>query len=111
MPCDTIRQPQQTAAERRQEIDASLEELQRAMAKGAIEIEIGQDGAVCFANWGDERKGVTDVCAFQTLTSRGSWELQQAVAAAEMRTGRKVNAQAVASGVHSHDGGQTWSTH
>ncbi len=108
MPCETMLRPQQTEAQRRAEIDASLEELQRALSNGAVEIQIGMDGAVCFANWGEERQGVTDVCAFQTLQSRDSWELRQAVARAEMMSGRKVNQKAVAAGVHSHDGGQTW---
>lgn len=40
-----------------------------------------------------------------------SWELRQAVARAEAQQGRKVNAHAVASGLHSHDGGKNWEKH
>lgn len=109
MPCDTVLRKNQTPAQRRREIDESLVELERALSTGAVEVVIGSDGAVCFANWGDERRGVTDVCAFQTLQSRDSWELRQAVARAETLSGRKVNRQAIAAGVHSHDGGNTWS--
>lgn len=109
MPCETVRTRNQTEAQRRREIDESLAQLERSLARGAVEVAIGSDGAVCFANWGEERRGVTDVCAFQTLQSRDSWELRQAIARAEMVSGRKVNEAAVAGGVHSHDGGRTWS--
>lgn len=110
MPCDTVRRKNQTAAQRRREVDEALVELERALSNGAVQVVIGVDGAVCFANWGQERRGVTDVCAFQTLQSRDSWELRQAVARAETLSGRKVNQHAVAAGLHSHDGGHTWST-
>lgn len=108
MPCDTVRRRQQTAQDRQREIDRSLAELERRIASGQVSISIGPDGAVAFNGWGQERDGVTDVCAFTTLQNRGSWELRQAVARAEAMSGRKVNERAVAAGVHSHDGGTTW---
>lgn len=112
MPCDTYRNPQQTAQERQAEIDAALAELERQINSGRVNLVIGPDGGVCFAGWSDaDRRGITDVCAFRTLTERASWPLQQAVSTAEMQSGRKVNEQAVAAGVHSHDGGKTWGKH
>lgn len=108
MPCDTVLSPEQTAAQRQREIDESLVELERRMSAGAVEIAIGPDGAVAFAGWGAERRGITDVCAFRTLASRDSWELRQAVARAEAMSGRRVSAAAVSAGVHSHDGGHSW---
>jgi hypothetical protein len=111
MPCDTQRTPEQTREERRREIDAALRDLEKRLARGAVEVGLSPEGAVVFTGWGAERRRVTDVCAFRTLTQRGSWELRKAVASAELRFGRRVNPQAVASGLHSHDGGQTWSKH
>lgn len=111
MPCDTVLSPQQTAEQRRREVDRALAQLEARLQSGAVQVRIGPNGAVCFADWGEERRGVTDVCAYRTLTQRGSWELRQAVARAEAMSGRKVNAQAVAAGMHSHDWGETWSTH
>jgi len=108
MPCESVRTAGQTEAARRREIDAALAELERKLAAGAVAVRIGTDGAVCFADWGTERRGVTDVCAYQTLAGRDSWELRQAVARAEALAGRSVSAATVAAGVHSHDGGRTW---
>ena len=109
MPCDTTLTRNQTEAQRRVEIDAALETLEKALGAQAVEVVIGSDGAVCFKGWGDERRSMTDVCAYLTLASRGSWELRQAVARAETLSGRSVNRDAVVAGRHSHDGGGTWS--
>ena len=63
-----------------------------------------------FQGWQDQN-AVTDVCAYRTLTASNSWALRQAVARAETTTGKRVNAQAVAAGWHSHDGGGSWGQH
>jgi len=110
MPCDFALSPEQTAAERRREIDRALEQLERAINQGAVEVKIGASGAVCFSGWGEERQRVTDPCAYRTLMQRGSWDLRQAVARAESLSGRRVSERVVAAGVHSHDSGASWST-
>jgi len=111
MPCDTQLSAEQTAEQRRVEIDEALQELEASLDANRVRVEIGADGAVCFVGWGDERSKVTDVCAYLTLSSRDSWALRQAVASAETMSGRQVNVQAVSGGSHSHDGGATWSSH
>jgi hypothetical protein len=107
MPCDTSLKNGQTLEDRNNQVKAALRKLEAALKGGTVKVNIGSNGAVAFTGWKD-RDDVTDVCAFRTLTAEGSWELRQAVAKAEAMTGRKVNANAVASGTHSHDGGHTW---
>jgi hypothetical protein len=107
MPCDTVRNPNQTLEDRNAQVKAALRRLEAALKGGTVKLNIGPNGAVAFQGWKD-RDDVTDVCAYRTLTAEGSWELRQAVAKAEAMTGRKVNPNAVASGEHSHDGGHTW---
>lgn len=110
MPCDEIYlTPEQTAEERRRQVDRALEELERSLNRGAVEVRISPDGAVCFSGWGEERQRVTDPCAYRTLMQRGSWDLRQAVARAEALAGNVVSKRTVAAGVHSHDGGGSWS--
>lgn len=106
MPCDTVN-PTVLPVVRESQIKASLRRLEAALKGGVVKLNIGPNGAIAFQGWKD-RDDVTDVCAFRRLTAEGSWELRQAVAKAEAMTGRKVNANAVASGEHSHDGGDTW---
>lgn len=112
MPCDTFTRRNQTPAERRTEIEAALAELEAALNAGKTKVKVGPQGAVAFDGWDPEgRRGVTDVCAYRTLSSKGSFALKKAVAKAEALAGRKVDARAVAAGVHTHDGGLTWSKH
>lgn len=108
MACDTYRStPEQTLAQRMAEVDAAIKRLGQALASGTASVKIGPTGAVAFVGWTDSR-GVTDACAYRSLSVTGSWELRQAVAKAEALAGRKVNPQAVAAGHHSHDGGGSW---
>lgn len=112
MPCDTMRNPQQTEEQRKREVEQALADLQKQIASGMVQVVIGESGAICFSGWSeDSRRKVTDVCAYHALAQRDSWELRQAIARAEMLSGRKLNKQAIGAGFHSHDGGQTWSTH
>ena len=110
MACDTMRQPNQTKAQRAAEIAAALEALKRALATKAVKVTVDKaTGAVAFTGWAEkDRAGVSDVCAFRKLTVAGSFELRKAVASAELAAGRKVNQAAVSAGVHSHDGGRTF---
>lgn len=109
MPCDTQLQEGQTLAQRNSQISQALQRLEAALQSGEVKVTISPTGALAFAGWtASARNRVTDVCAYRTLTASGSWALRQAVAKAEGLSGRKVNVNAVASGVHSHDGGKTW---
>lgn len=109
MPCDSVRNPNQTLEQRVDQVKKSLTRLEQALAAGRVTVRIGPTGAVAFAGWKPEdRDDVTDVCAYRALSVQGSFALRQAVQRAEQQQGRKVNAAAVAAGVHSHDGGRTW---
>lgn len=109
MPCDTIRRPEQTPEQRDEQVKRSLRNLEVGLQTGAVKVKIGPTGAVAFDGWKQaDRDDVTDVCAYRTLSAQNSWALRQAVAKAEQMSGRKVNAQAVGAGIHSHDGGNTW---
>ncbi len=109
MPCDTRLREGQSLVARMAEVKSTLAKLERALTAGTVRVSIGPNGAVAFSGWStQDRTDVSDVCAYRTLTAANSWALRQAVAKAEAMSGRKVNAQAVAAGVHSHDGGGSW---
>lgn len=110
MPCDSIRTEGQTLVERMSQVQRALKRLEGYLSTGSVTIGISPTGAVVFKGWND-RDAVTDVCAYRTLAAENSWSLRQSVARAEALAGRKVNANAVALGVHSHDGGKTWGAH
>lgn len=105
MPCDTIREPVKLI-----QMASALDRLQKALGAGAVSVVIGVRGSIAFKGW-DERGGLTDLCAYRKLAARSSPELRKALARAEAVYGRKVNEQAMAAGVHSHDGGKTWGSH
>ena len=112
MPCESMQKPGQTVASRKAEVEVARARLEASLQSGRVAVGISPQGAVVFKSWNAvERDGVTDVCAYRTLTGKNSWPLRQAIARAEMASGRKVNAQAVAAGLHSHDGGKSWGTH
>lgn len=110
MACFTVTKAGQSLAERGAQVKAALERLKRYIAAGQVQIVIAPNGAVGLSGWKD-RDDVTDVCAVRTLSAEGSWELRQAIARAEARTGKKADLQATAQGWHSHDGGRTWGRH
>ena len=80
MPCDTWIKPNQTLAQRAVEIDQALESLEQKIQAGSVKIVIDKrTGALAFSNWKkDDRDGVSDVCAYRVLTSRGSPILRMA---------------------------------
>jgi hypothetical protein len=109
MPCSTALQENQTLEQRNREIKESLARLERYLQTGQVRVQIGPQGAVAFPGWKD-RNSISDVCAYRTLTLENSWSLKQAVMRAEVMSGKKVNQQAIAAGVHTHNG-TTWSNH
>lgn len=107
MPCDSIRRKGLTAEARQAQIKKALARLEALLRTKGVRVTIGPQGAVAFDGWtAVDRDDVTDVCAYRMLSAAGSWALRQAVAAAEAATGRTVNVQAIAAGVHRH--GDTW---
>lgn len=109
MPCDTVLSENQTLQQREREIKEALARLERYLQSGQVRVQIGMQGAVAFTGWND-RNGVSDVCAYRLLTLENSWSLKQAIARAEVMAGKKVNPQAIAAGMHTHDG-MSWSKH
>ncbi|MBM4063662.1 MAG: hypothetical protein FJ265_21570 [Planctomycetes bacterium] len=110
MVCELRLRPQQTKEQRRAEVDAALRRLAAALTGQTVRVVIGPNGTVTFAGWDQqENEGVSDACAFRTLSAWGSPELRFAVARAEALQGRKVDRRVAAiGGLHSHDGGTTW---
>lgn len=110
MACESRLRQGQTLAQRGAQIKAALKRLEAALTAGRVKVTIAPNGAVAFAGWAD-RDDVTDACAYRVLSSESSWGLRQAVARAQVTSGRQVNPQAVAAGWHSHDNGGTWGKH
>ena len=110
MPCDTRIPVGMTQEERELQIMKSLTRLENYLQTGVVNLVIGSNGAIAFQGWADN-DAVTDVCAYQALMVQGSFALMQAVATAENMAGRQVNPAAIAGGMHSHDGGQSWGGH
>jgi hypothetical protein len=112
MPCDTSSLPGQTLTERKTEILDAVKELTALLVSGRVKPKIGAQGGIAFEGWTDsQRRRVTDACAYRRIMATGSSLAKAKIAQAEMMSGRRVNAQAVGAGVHSHDGGLTWHDH
>ena len=86
----------------------ALEKLAAALAAGTVTVKVGRAGGIAFAGWND-REGVSDLCAYRALSNRP--ELRRALLKAEALSGNRMDPRAIASGLHSHDGGATWSRH
>ena len=105
MPCDTRLKAGQTISERKVEIKASVDKLAAALAAGKVKPVIGAKGGIAFPGWAEGQTGrVGDACAYRRLMSSGSALAKMAIERAEMMAGRKVDRQAVAQGLHTHDG-------
>jgi hypothetical protein len=102
MTCMTQKNLTPTAKQLQQ---AALKRLLAAIADGSAQVVIGRNGAIAFKGWRDNA-GVSDVCAYRALMN--SPEMRKAVARAEVTGGVKLSRLAVATGVHSHDGGSSW---
>jgi len=113
MPCDTRPRRNQTFQERQEEARKAIAGLDTKLRLGQVKVVVDRStGAVGFTGWSQQdRSDITDVCAYRVLSMQSSFALRQAVQRAEQLSGRKVNPQAVAAGVHTHDNGKTWSTH
>lgn len=107
MPCLT--QPNLTPTQKQTQREA-LARLAREIGAGTVKVIIGRTGGIAFSGWADEnRGGVSDLCAYRALAN--SPEMRRAVLRAEALGGNKIDPRTIASGLHSHDGGQSWSRH
>ena len=113
MSCDTRLKSRQTIQERAKEVREAVERLAVALATGRAKVVIDKaTGAVAFTGWdATSRDGITDACAYRRIMATGSAMAKMHIARAEQLAGRTVNKQAVAQGLHSHDGGSTWHRH
>ena len=111
MPCDTRLKTNQTISQR-------AEEVRRVVTSRLLHGQRHRQGSRRAAGSHrfdgipvDERDGVTDACIYRRLMATGSGLAKAMIAKAELMAGRSINKQAVAQGVHSHDGGHTWHDH
>jgi hypothetical protein len=102
MPCYTQIKPKT--------VESALKRLEAALQAGSVKVVISAAGAFAFAGWTDN-DGVSDLCAYRKLIAANSPALRRAVMRAQVGSGRTIDAKAIQAGVHSHDGGVTWSTH
>ena len=110
MVCDTRLRRGQNLSERKAEIKVTVSALDRALASGRVKAVVDRKtGAIAFQGWQEaERNQVTDACAYRRLLVEGTALGKAALARAEQLAGRSVDKQALAQGVHSHDGGASW---
>lgn len=109
LPCDVTLKPKQTIQDRISEVKRMVERLSAGLAAGRYRVKVGREGGVAFVGLSEEdRDRVTDACAYRRIMATGSPLAKAAIARAEQLAGRSVDRQAVAQGLHSHDGGGTW---
>ncbi|WP_439398537.1 hypothetical protein ACRQ5Q_14640 [Bradyrhizobium sp. PMVTL-01] len=113
MPCDTQPfDPGQTLAERKEQVKKVIDLVAREIVNGRVKPIVGPQGAITFDGLTDKvRGGVRDSCIYRRIMSTGSAMAKQQIARAEQLAGRKIDAKAVAGGIHSHDGGRSWHGH
>jgi hypothetical protein len=114
MACDTrLISPNQTLSERKAQVKEIIAFTDELIRKSKVKIVVDKrTGAIAFTGMTDaERGGVSDACTYRVIMATGSVLAKQAIARAEQLAGRGVSRQALAAGHHSHDGGQTWSSH
>lgn len=109
MPCDTRLKFRQTIKQRSEEVRSAAAKLSTGLSNGSIKAKVSPKGGVTFIGFTDaDRDGITDACAYRRIMVSGSSLARAALARAEQMAGRTVDRQVLASGHHSHDGGETW---
>jgi len=113
MPCDTRMKRNQSISQRKAEVDQVVKDVNSLLSSGKIKVVVDKKtGAVAFDGIDPNlRDDVTDACIFRRIMVSGSSLAKAKIMQAEMLAGRQINRQAVAQGVHSHDGGRTWGSH
>lgn len=105
MPCDTRLKPRQTLAQRKEEVRKDAQNIDKLVATKKVGVKVGPQGAVAFTGLSEEvRDGLTDACIYRMLSLTGSPQTKMELA----RVAPLVSRSALAQGIHSHDGGQTW---
>lgn len=111
MACETMK-PKLTREERIAEINKAIASLNAKLMKRTVKPVVGPQGAITFKGWDDvDRNGIVDACAYRLIMKRGSALAIAEIEKAQQLAGRAVSKQALAAGVHSHDGGVTWGKH
>jgi hypothetical protein len=106
MACESSRKRGQTLSERVTEVKKAATAIDKLIAGRNVKV-IVRNGAIAFDGIPDAtRDGLTDACIYRRIMSTGSYAAKQAIAAAG-----PVSKQALAAGIHSHDGGASWSHH
>lgn len=112
MTCYLNQQPRQTVAERKAQVRKAISVIGELIAARKVELKVGPQGAVTFTGIPErDRADMADACIYRLVKSGGSAAAKLALQRAEMTSGTAVNRAALAAGVHSHDGGKSWSTH
>lgn len=107
MPC--ITQPNLTPIQKAKQRSA-IERLAQAITAGTISIIVGRAGGIAFKGWSEaDREGVSDLCAYRLIANEPG--VRRALLRAEAMSGNRMDPRAIASGMHSHDDGATWSRH
>jgi hypothetical protein len=102
----------QTLTQRKDQVRKAAATIDKLIAQRKAGVKVGPQGAVTFTGIPDaDRSGMTDACVYRMLTRSGSAAAKMAIMRAEQLAGRSVNRAALTAGVHSHDGGNTWSAH
>ena len=109
MACHLLTLPGQSISERAEEIKRKAAAIDAMVARGAIKVKVGPQGAIVFTGLSEQDRGrISDACIYRRLMATGSALARAKIAQAEQIAGRSVNKQVVGQGVHSHDGGNTW---
>ena len=114
MTCETrLQNRNQTLSQRKAQVKDIVAFTDELIRKSKVRIVVDKKtGAIVFDGMTpQERGGVSDACTYRMIMTTGTAQAKQAIARAEMLAGRGVNKQALTNGWHSHDGGQSWSTH
>lgn len=112
MACDTMLGRNQTLAQRKDQVRKAAAIIDKLIAQRKAGVKVGPQGAVTFTGISDsDRAGMTDACVYRMLSRTGSAATKLAILKAEQVAGHTVNRAALVAGVHSHDGGNTWSAH
>jgi hypothetical protein len=108
MPCITNENLTEVAKQKQRD---ALRKLSAKIAAGSVQVVVARGtGAFALKGWQDaDREGVSDLCAYRALMNDPA--MRMAVRKAQAMSNTPVSARAVATGLHSHDGGATWSRH
>jgi hypothetical protein len=113
MACETRTKRNQTLQQRADEVRQVVYDVNALIAQNKVKPVIDKKtGAITFAGLDPNlRDDVTDACIYRRIMVTGGALAKAKIAQAEALAGRTVNKQALANGVHSHDGGQSWGSH